>query len=190
VNPINYTVAQTDSDLFGILKLQRQNLASAISREEALEQGFVTVEHDFALLKRMNEPYPHIIAKDVDIVVGYTLVMLRELRKEIPVLVEMFEKIDSISYDGKILRDANYVTMGQVCIAKGYRGRGIFQGLYAEMAKRLTGIFEYIITEVSLRNPRSIRAHEKVGFETVKEYKSREGEDWVIMLWKIGNVES
>ena len=185
MNPIKYTIAETDSDLFGILKLQRQNLASAISREEALEQGFVTVEHDFALLKRMNEPYPHIIAKDVDIVVGYTLVMLREMRREIPVLFEMFDQIDSTVYQGRSLKDSNYVIMGQVCIAKGYRGMGIFQGLYEEMARRLKGVFDYIITEVSLKNKRSIRAHEKAGFETIKQYSSAAGEEWVIMLWKI-----
>jgi predicted GNAT superfamily acetyltransferase len=75
--------------------------------------------------------------------------------------------------------------MGQVCIAKGYRGQGIFQGLYQEMANQLEPHFEYIITEVSKRNPRSIRAHEKVGFLNVREYTSDDGEEWVILLLNV-----
>jgi predicted GNAT superfamily acetyltransferase len=97
----------------------------------------------------------------------------------------MFTEIDTIEYDGIVLRDSDYVVMGQVCIARGYRGQGIFQGLYLEMASRLTGTFQYIITEVSRRNPRSIRAHEKVGFLNVREYTSDDGEEWVILLLNV-----
>jgi ribosomal protein S18 acetylase RimI-like enzyme len=179
---ILYTIAKTDAELYGILQLQRANLPVSISHEEALEEGFVTVEHDFALLKQMNSPYPHIIAKHDEQVIGYTLVMLRELREQIPVLIPMFVQIDAIEFDGNLLKDSGYVVMGQVCIAKGYRGQGIFQGLYQEMAKQLGAHFEYIITEVSKRNPRSIRAHEKAGFLNVLEYTSDDGEEWVILL--------
>lgn len=182
---ITYTVAATDSDLYGILQLQRDNLATTISRAEALEEGFVTVEHNFPLLKQMNSPYPHIIAKVDDQVVGYTLVMLHALRDEIPVLVPMFEQIDQIEFEGHLLKDSRYFIMGQVCIAKGYRGRGVFQGLYEEMARRMCSDFQYIITEVSLRNQRSLRAHHKVGFQTIKEFRSDDGEDWIIVLWKM-----
>lgn len=183
---ILYAIAESDADLYGILQLQRENLATAISREEALEEGFVTVEHNFALLKRMNTPYPHIIAKDADEVIGYTLVMLRDLRDEIPVLVPMFEQIDSIIYNEVPLRVTRYFIMGQVCIAKEYRGQGVFPGLYQEMARRMAGSFDYIITEVSLRNQRSLRAHHKVGFETIREFRAEDGEEWAIVLWKLG----
>lgn len=180
---IVYTIVESDHDLYGILKLQRENLATEISREEALEYGFVTVEHNFALLKRMNSPYPHIIAKDGEEVIGYTLVMSRELRDEIPVLVPMFEQIDNLTINGKMLKDTRYMIMGQVCIAKGYRGQGIFAGLYEEMARRMSVEFDYILTEVSLRNQRSLRAHHKVGFETIREYQADDGEVWAIVLW-------
>jgi ribosomal protein S18 acetylase RimI-like enzyme len=182
---ILYTIAKTDAELYGFLQLQRANLPVSISHEEALEEGFVTVEHDFALLKQMNSPYPHIIAKHDEQVIGYTLVMLRELREQIPVLIPMFVQIDAIEFDGNLLKDSGYVVMGQVCIAKGYRGQGIFQGLYQEMANQLEPHFEYIITEVSKRNPRSIRAHEKVGFLNVREYTSDDGEEWVILLLNV-----
>jgi ribosomal protein S18 acetylase RimI-like enzyme len=182
VSEIIYTVTRTEEDLRGILRLQRDNLPVNISREEALKEGFVTVEHNFPLLKRMNDPHPHIIAKEADQVIGYTLVMQRDLRNDIPVLVPMFAQIDNIVYDNRPLRDSRYVVMGQVCIAKGFRGLGIFQGLYQEMARRMSPYFDYIITEVSKRNPRSIRAHEKTGFRIVREYVDQDGEEWVIVL--------
>jgi len=182
---ITYTVSENDVDLYGILSLQRSNLPISLSQEEALEQGFVTVMHDFSLLKRMNAPYPHIIARAGESVVGYTLVMLRELRHEIPVLVPMFAQIDKVSLDGLMLKDTRYFIMGQVCIARTYRGQGVFQCLYEEMVRRMSADVEYIVTEVSLRNPRSLRAHEKVGFRNVREYRSEDGEDWVILALEL-----
>jgi RimJ/RimL family protein N-acetyltransferase len=131
----------------------------------------------------MNSPYPHIIAKDGDTVVGYTLVMQRDLRDEIPVLIPMFDEIDKLTYNGRLLKDTAYVVMGQVCIAREYRGKGIFEGLYAEMARRMKSDFDVIITEVSSRNTRSLRAHDKIGFEKIHEYRDKDGEDWVIVLW-------
>lgn len=185
VNEILYTVAESHRDLYSILKLQQKNLASSVSREEALEQGFVTVEHDFELLKRMNTPFPHVIAKASDEVIGYTLVMLPHMRYEIPVLEAMFDQIDNMMYKGHLLSNTRYFIMGQVCISKDYRGLGVFKGLYHEMADRMTADFDYIVTEISLGNLRSINAHQKVGFETIKEYRAEDGEDWLIALWEI-----
>lgn len=179
---INYTVASTDADLYGILKLQRANLPGSLTHEEALEQGFVTLQHNFALLKRMNIPYPHLIAKREDRVIGYALVMLPDLRAAIPALIPMFAQIDALEYAGQKLRDARYVVMGQVCIAKDYRGQGIFKRLYDEMVMHVSPHFDFILTEVSGRNTRSMRAHEKIGFENICDYTSDDGEDWSILL--------
>lgn len=183
---VRYTLSKTTHELQAILDLQQANLAKSISKEEALEQGFVTVVHDLSLLEKMNSPYPHTIAIDDDEVVGYAMVMLKELGNDIPVLVPMFDLINEIEYKGKALKDTNYMVMGQVCVAKTHRGQGIFRGLYNAMQEHLKGHFDYIVTEIAQRNTRSIRAHEKVGFETIKQYHA-EGEDWVIVLLQIDN---
>jgi len=98
---LEYGIAQTDQDLEQILALQKANLPSAVSETEAKIEGFVTVDHHFDLLKQMNSPYPHIIAKAAGIVVGYALVMLRSLSKDIPVLIPMFKEINQINYQSK-----------------------------------------------------------------------------------------
>ncbi|MEZ4954138.1 MAG: GNAT family N-acetyltransferase [Saprospiraceae bacterium] len=177
---IDYNTVKADQDLHQILHLQARNLPQNITDEEARTQGFVTVHHDFDLLKRMNEPYPHVVAWDEGQVIGYALVMLRSFQNDIPVLVSMFQKIDDTFYKGEKLGEAKYFVMGQVCIDKNYRGQGVFAGLYREMQRQMRPYFDYIITEVDKRNTRSLRAHEKVGFEKVQEYRS--GVDWVILL--------
>lgn len=179
---ITFTVAKKNAELKQILDLQQNNLPTSISKTELQVEGFVTVHHDLAILTAMNAPYPHIIAKDKDKVIGYTLVMLRKFEQDIPVLVPMFEQINAIEYRGVLLAMTNYFVMGQVCIQKAYRGKGIFQGLYDHLKKRMSPHFQYVITEVSERNPRSMRAHEKVGFQTILKYVEG-GEVWNILLW-------
>lgn len=179
---VTYRVATTEDELKGILELQQINLPQNISNEELESQGFVTVKHDLDMLTRMNSPYQHIIAKQGDNVVGYTLVMLRKWKNDIPVLVDMFDQIDSSDYEGRKLGVAKYFIMGQVCVSKSQRGQGVFTGLYSEMKKRMRQDFDYIITEIASKNYRSLRAHEKVGFEVFKTYKIGEGEEWVLVL--------
>lgn len=179
---ITYTVASNSEDLHQILELQKANVEEAISIDESKQQGFVTVHHDFELLQFMNQPHPHIIAKDGEIVVGYALIMLKSLKDRIPVLFSMFEEINNMIYRGEKLEEVAYFVMGQVCISKAYRGKGIFRGLYEEMKRQMSPHFKYVVTEIATRNTRSIRAHEKVGFKEIKIF-SDEQEEWSIVLW-------
>jgi len=182
---VQLTTAQTEAHLQGILNLQTQNLVGHISAKEAQEQGFVTVHHDLPLLQKMNEPYPHIIATDGEEVVGYALVMLRTLANEIPMLVPMFEQVNKMTYKGDALVDSKYLIMGQVCIAKTHRGQGIFAQLYEAFAKQMAPDFDYLITEIAAKNTRSRRAHSKVGFVPIKEYRADDGLDWVMVLLEL-----
>lgn len=181
---INYTQAKTVDELHQMLALQAANLPKNISEEEAKSQGFVTVQHDFELLAAMNQPFPHIIAKDGEKVVGYTLVMLRNFADKIPVLFSMFDMINQSTFKGKSVNDATYFTMGQVCIDKDYRGQGLFENLYKTMQNHYANDFQYLITEISARNTRSLKAHSKVGFENLKVFTDAEsGEVWHLVIW-------
>jgi ribosomal protein S18 acetylase RimI-like enzyme len=183
-SPVHISLAKTDRELFAILDLQQQNLPHNISKEEAMEQGFVTVEHSFDVLSRMNEKHSHVIAKSGDAVIGYALVMTKEMRNEIPVLIPLFEMIDKLKFDSQPLSAVNYFVMGQICISKSFRGLSIFDALYAQLKSSLQKDFDYCITEVAVRNRRSIRAHRRVGFVTAHVYTDARGEEWEIMVWK------
>jgi len=183
---VQYTIVKTEKDLQQILKLQLSNLPKNISSEEAKSQGFVTVHHSIEILRAMNTPYPHIIAKVGEKVIGYTLVMLQKFKDEIPVLQPMFQKINSLSFRNKSLLNTKYFVMGQVCVDKHFRGQGIFNGLYQQMRQEMSPFFDCIITEIATRNTRSMRAHQKVGFEVITIYAT-EGEEWAIVGWDFEN---
>ncbi len=173
---IIYTTASTTEELLQILSLQQMNLKSAVSSEEMKQEGFVTVEHDLKLLKRMNDLCPHIIAKDEEKVIGYALSMTEDFKDEISVLRPMFNELDANHIQ-------NFLTMGQICIAKTHRKLGVFKGLYGAMKKFSYPKYEYIITEVDATNTRSLNAHLAAGFEKLCTYHSL-GQDWELIALK------
>ena len=175
---LRYCTAKTDEELKQILELQKINLPKAITKEERIKEGFVTVSHNLDLLLRMNNACPHTLAKAGRKVVGYALSMHPDFGDEIEVLQPMFAEINKV-----IPRDTKYIVMGQVCIAKAYRGQGIFRKLYEYMFRIIQPAFNCIITEVDAANIRSLNAHYAIGFKDIKVYNSG-GQDWHLIVLK------
>lgn len=174
---ILYKRATTLDELDQIRKLQLQNSPQCINAVEKLQEGFVTVQHNVALLEQMNFACAHIIAKDNDSVIGFALVMLSSFRNEIKLLIPMFEKIDEL-----VPKCKTYVVMGQICIAKNYRKQGIFRALYHFYKSELEDQFDFLVTEVDATNVRSLQAHEAVGFKIIDSYEE-DGIVWNIVSW-------
>lgn len=176
-------LAETDEELEQILSLQNANYFQNLSVDDRNANGFVTVKHDIDLLKKMNIAAQQIIAVENEKVVAYALVMLREFAGMIPVLVPMFAMFEQLSFRGNPLNSYNYYVMGQICIADGYRGQGIFEMLYQKHKEVYAKKFELCLTEVSVSNARSMKAHERVGFNTIHTFQ--DGTDtWNILLWE------
>jgi hypothetical protein len=180
-NPeIVVTPANGQSDLDGILALQRQNLRDNLPAEEALRNGFVTVEHTRAILEQMHALAPSIVARRTTEVVGYALSMPLACRSFLPVLEPMFALFKELSYEGRPLLSHALYVMGQICIAESCRGRGLFDALYAAHRAHFAARYELLVTEISARNGRSLRAHERVGFRTLTRFRDATDE-WVIV---------
>lgn len=179
---LQYGLVETTVDLFQILELQQLNLVQQIDIEMAESQGFVTVQHDLSTLQAMNAKYPHIVARNGGKVVAYALAMSTEFQKTIPTLRPMFERIHQLYWQNRYLSPDDYIVMGQICIAKDWRSKGVFQKLYEIMQLHFATQFPFVITEIATRNTRSVRAHQKVGFETIDVYRSEE-EEWAIVGW-------
>lgn len=182
--PIRFTTVSNADEVRQIHELQAVNLPSVLTADTMASQGFVTVRHDPDVLRRMNEVAPAIIAKDAGRVVGYALVMPREFAPEVPILGPLFEMLDGLSWRDALLRDrARWFVMGQVCVAEGYRGRGVFDGLYRAMAEEYRDRYDFTVTEVAARNTRSLRAHARVGFRTLQVYPdANAGEEWHVIV--------
>lgn len=175
-------LVETEKELQQILDLQKQNHYQNVSEKSKETDGFVTVMHNLELLKKMNSAAPQIIAVDDHKVVGYALVMLKEFSSQVPVLMPMFKMFQTINYKQKCLDHQNYYVMGQVCVAEFHRGKGVFRALYKKHKEVYISKFDLCLTEVASSNTRSMRAHEKVGFKTIHNFKD-ETHDWNIMCW-------
>ena len=176
------TLTSTIEELQQILQLQEENLIQHIDEKEMISQGFVTLRHDLKILEQMHNLAPTVIIKDDDKVVAYALTMLRECRRLIPDLEPMFGLLDKLSWNDKPLSEHSFYVMGQVCVAKQYRGQGLFDSLYKHHKKIYQPQFDLFITEISTRNVRSTRAHERVGFKTIYTHRD-ELDEWAVVAW-------
>jgi ribosomal protein S18 acetylase RimI-like enzyme len=176
---IQYQLTSTKEELVQIIALQQKNLPQNISLDEQQAQGFVTVQHSFNFLEKMHNSHPHIIATYNNKVIGYALCMLQEFKSDIPILVPMFNQIENTICHQK--KNINYVVMGQICIDKNYRKKGVFRGLYTFMKQTLSKKYNAIITEVDVKNTRSLNAHKAVGFEIFNRYKSNH-QNWELII--------
>lgn len=181
---ISYTTVQSDADLNDILNLQKKNLPKNLDTTAREEQGFVTVDHSFEVLESLNQHEAHIVAKIDNQVIGYVLTMTQKSRNDIPILFPMFAMFDETAFEGKPISEYKYMLVGQVCVAKEYRGRGIFSSLYELYKKHYSSQYDFAITEVATTNQRSLRAHEKIGFEPIFTYADPYGTEWAVIVWK------
>jgi GNAT superfamily N-acetyltransferase len=171
-----------DDDLPAILALQTQNLAGALSREEASSQGFVTVAHTLDILQQMHRMAPSVVVRDGCVLAGYALTMPLGCRAFVPVLEPMFRLFDVLTLQGRPLSSYRYYVMGQICVARDYRGRGVFQALYRGHAELHAPDHDLVVTEISARNTRSLRAHQKVGFFEIASHRDAT-DDWLVVGW-------
>jgi hypothetical protein len=165
----------TEADFGALLALQRKNHRDAVTPEEARTQGFVTVVHTEETLRAMNALLPSIVCRHDGDVIGYALSMAPACRALIPILAPMFAVLDALPL-------GRFYVMGQICVAQEHRGRGVFDLLYREHRARFRGDYDRVVTEIATRNVRSMRAHGRVGFRTVHQYRDAVDE-WAIVAW-------
>jgi L-amino acid N-acyltransferase YncA len=180
---ITYSTANSKADLEGILKLQKSNLRQNLDADEIQSQGFVTIDHSYDLLKKLNDHEKHVIAKDDENVIGYVLAMTKFSKSDIPILFDMFDSLETVLYKGKKISDYNYIVVGQVCVAKEYRGQGIFDHCYATYKEFYKDKYDFAITEIAKSNSRSLNAHKRIGFEEIHSHVGLDKTEWIVVLW-------
>lgn len=176
------TIVTTEEELEQIVQLSYQNKKESISEDEKTSQGFVSWNYSMELLKKMHALHPNVIVKDGSRVVGYALVALKEARHFHQQMEHMISFVDDVLYNYKPLRDYKYYVMGQVCVDKAYRGKNVFAMLYEKHKELFQNTFDFIETEISTSNTRSMRAHEKVGFKTIYTYTDA-NDEWNVVIW-------
>ena len=186
-NAITNTPNTSINHLRGILQLQQKNLAQNITPQEKEEQGFVTVVHTIEQLKKFVQHAPQFVAIHQREVVGYVLSMTSNYKKDIPVLVSMFETLEKIQYEEIILAKYRYIVCGQACVAKYYRGQGLLKRLYYCMRDEWKEQYDLCITEIEAGNVRSLKAHKNLGFKRIHTYTDDKN-TWHIVVWDWRNT--
>jgi len=176
------TLTSSTEELQQILILQEENLLHHVDEKEIQSQGFVTLRHNLDILHQMHGLAPTVIIKDGNKVVAYALTMLPECRHLIPDLEPMFSLLDKLSWKGQPLKADSFYVMGQVCVAKQYRGLGLFDDLYWHHRRIFQSKFDLVITEIATRNHRSIGAHKRVGFKAIHTHRD-ELDEWIVVGW-------
>jgi hypothetical protein len=182
---IEFTTVTGPHQVEQILALQAENHRDHVDPDTAARDGFTSVRHDPSVLHAMNRDAPAAIALAGAELAGYCLMMPQAYRDRIPLLQPMFALLDTLHWRGEALAgNPRWFVMGQVCVARAFRGQGVFDGLYHALRDAYAGTFDFTVTEISQRNGRSLRAHRRVGFETLHVYRDPAvDETWEVVVW-------
>lgn len=181
-NIMTICLATTDREIQEIRDLQEVNLKENVTAENRLSDGFLTAKYELDLLKAMNDLTPAIIAKQNGLVVGYALATDRSLLAQHPLLKDLGAQINKIPFGGKFVDDFDYLVVGQLCVAKEVRSRGLAQDLYVQFKATYENRYPFAVTDVDRENLASLQIHQKVGFQVVSmlQYGSS---NWHVMIW-------
>ncbi|MCU7370338.1 hypothetical protein PEC18_05490 [Paucibacter sp. O1-1] len=181
---VEYTLVRAPHDVEQILALQAENHRDTVDPETAQREGFTSVRYEPSVLHAMNRAYPSAIAASGDVLAGYCLMMAQQFRHAVPILEPMFSLFDRLEWRGEPLAgNPRWFVMGQVCVARAFRGQGVFDGVYHKLRDAYAPQFDFVLTEISQRNTCSMRAHQRVGFETLQYRDPAADEMWEVVVW-------
>jgi L-amino acid N-acyltransferase YncA len=121
------------------------------------------------------------------LVVGYALATDRSLLAQHPLLKDLGAQINKIPFGGKFVGDFDYLVVGQLCVAKEVRGRGLAQDLYAQFKATYENRYPFAVTDIDQVNHSSLRTHLKVGFITLSTLNYGES-NWDVVVWDWRNT--
>jgi RimJ/RimL family protein N-acetyltransferase len=172
-------------ELDQIADLSRENLVTNISAETKAKEGFVTWQYSADALRALHAIAPSVIVTDGKIVAGYALTLTHASALIYPPMRHSLEHISSLEYRDRKVGDSRFYLMGQICVGAAYRGRGVVEQLYRYHHDHFSPRFDLLATEISTSNPRSLRAHQKVGFEVINTYRD-DTDQWNVVVWDWG----
>ena len=172
----------TDKEIDQIYTLSKANLVSTLSADTKAKEGFVTWVYTPEILKALHTVIPSVIIKDGDELAAYCLSLSPACIDIYPPMAGTHDTISKLIYNGRPLGEQRIYYCGQICVAQEYRGQGLVDMLYQFHRRHFSPQFDRIATEISTANPRSLKAHQKTGFELIATVTENDGE-WDIVLW-------
>ena len=159
-------------DLPELLRIQQANLFDNLTPKER-EDGYQTIEYTPDQFIEMDEDVPLVVADmGENVLGGYLCGASPESCREVPLLAHMMTLYGEITFQRRPLSEYKSYVYGPVCIDRACRGRGVLDGLYAELLNLLKGRYELGVLFVAEGNPRSLNAHErKLGHQNLTVFE-------------------
>jgi len=173
---MEYRVARIE-DIEGILVLHKKYQIDTI-KEKDKKDGFVTTAFSKEDLYQLitQEQGLFIAIRDKKIV-AYAMSASWEFWSKWSMFSFMIEDLKNCTYKGVQLTTRNSYQYGPICIDKSVRGSGVLETIFTFALEKMSQRFEYLVTFVNKKNPRSFEAHRrKLGLEVLREFKYNESE--------------
>jgi GNAT superfamily N-acetyltransferase len=180
---LHATIVTSKDEIEQIHALNQRNLKQNLSPSIQKEEGFVTWLYSIELLEKMHQLAPSVIIKEGDVVAGYALTTLKESAAFHSDLQTVFDNLQKLRLHNQPIFNYRFYCMGQICIAKEYRGKGLVNMLYQKHKELYHKEYDFILTDIATRNIRSIKAHQKIGFKTIHSYVDNVDE-WEVVIWE------
>lgn len=156
-------------DFEKMVELQNGNLITTLGDQKS--DGFLSAAFTAEQFTEFRESVAVIVAVDDTSVVGFACASTVEFCKQNPLPASMIARFAGIVIGGKNLAELRSVICGPICVAKNFRGKGIFEELYSTLFRSVGNDFDVALALVSTENPRSIKAHEKIAMTSVDNFE-------------------
>jgi hypothetical protein len=158
------------SHIAGFLALQEENLLTNVP-EEAHAGGFVTTPFTEEQLRHMLAKEDIFVAVHEGEVVGYLVAASWPYLSQYLIFAYMVTLLPTVTQFGEMLSEHNSYQYGPICVAKAWRGTGVFERLFTYGRLKMQAKYPYALTFVNKRNKRSRTAHErKLGLHPLQEF--------------------
>ena len=172
----------TDNEIEQIAALSNANLSTNISAETKAREGFVSWVYDPPILTALHSIAPSVVVMDGPTLAGYALTLTPECLPTYPAAIDTFNHASTLTHNDRPLAQQRFYLMGQICVAEPYRGQGLVGILYNGHRQFYSSRYDLLVTEISTSNPRSLKAHQKVGFQLIHTHHDLQGQ-WDVVLW-------
>jgi len=167
---IEYKVAEL-SDIEATLKLHSKYQVDTIAPEDK-KDGFVTTPFSYDELKDLIEQEQGLfIAKEGQEVVAYVMSASWEFWSKWEMFAHMIKDLPKLSYLGQELSTQNSYQYGPIAIDKRYRSSEVLYKIFDFAREHMAKRYPILVTFVNKINPRSFKAHSKLGLEVLCEFE-------------------
>ncbi len=111
------------------------------------------------------------LACDGDRIVGYAMAASWKYWSAWPLFQHMINDLPNMVYMGETLTQENSYQYGPIAVHTDYRGTNVFPNLFEASRLEMKKKYPIMVTFINKINPRSLRAHEKIEVEVIKEFQ-------------------